>query len=114
MLRLVFGSAFLPAVPAFIWLMPGSFFLGVETVLVQFLNSLGFPKAIIGAWLVVVTLNIAANLWAIPAYGIVGASVVSTICYFAIFVFIAGIVWNTVRSESLLRIDQGQLGQVIG
>jgi hypothetical protein len=49
--QLVFGKSFLPAVTPFIWLMPGSFLLGVEIVIVQYLNSLGFPKIIAYCWL---------------------------------------------------------------
>ncbi len=79
--RIFFGPAFMPSVPAFVWLLPGIFFLGIETVLVQFLNSMGFPKIVIGGWVICCVANIALNLWAIPAYGIVGASVVSSICY---------------------------------
>jgi O-antigen/teichoic acid export membrane protein len=103
LLRLVFGEAYVPSAPAFIWLMPGSFFLGIETVLVQFLNSLGFPKALVVAWLAVVVANIGINLWAIPRYGIVGSSIVSSVCYFAIFLLIVGIVWSTRASQKNIQ-----------
>jgi O-antigen/teichoic acid export membrane protein len=90
--RIFFGPAFMPAVPAFIWLLPGIFFLGIETVLVQFLNSKGFPKIVVGGWLLCCVANIALNLWAIPAYGIVGASVVSSICYTLICIVVTLII----------------------
>ena len=106
MLRLVFGEAFIPAASPFVWLMPGSFFLGIEMVLVQFLNSLGFPKSILGAWLVVVALKIGINFWAIPAFGIVGAAIASTICYFVIFVLIMAIVWSHRQRESHVDLEQ--------
>ena len=92
---LVFGQAFLPAVPAFVWLMPGSFFLGVEIVMVQYLNSLGFPRAIVYSWFFVTVLNIGVNLWAIPAYGIKGAAIVSTLSYLLIFVLVVGLLWKS-------------------
>jgi len=90
--HLFFGAAFLPAVPAFIWLMPGIFFLSIETVIVQFLNSIGFPKTVVIAWALCCGANIGLNLWAIPAYGIMGASVVSSICYTLISVLV-GVIW---------------------
>lgn len=90
--RIFFGPAFMPAVPAFVWLLPGIFFLGIETVLVQFLNSMGFPKIVIGGWVICCVANIVLNLWAIPAYGIVGASVVSSICYTLICVVVTLII----------------------
>ena len=98
-IQLVFGKSFLPAVAPFIWLMPGSFLLGIEIVIVQYLNSLGFPKIIAYSWLVVTVLNIGINLWAIPAYGIVGAAMVSTVTYSLIFVFVLAVIYTRVGSE---------------
>jgi O-antigen/teichoic acid export membrane protein len=79
--RIFFGPAFMPSVAAFVWLLPGIFFLGIESVLVQFLNSMGYPRIVVGGWLICCVANVGLNLWAIPAYGIVGASVVSSACY---------------------------------
>src|SRR5258708_19458468 len=44
---LLFGRAYLPAAQAFVWLMPGKFFLGIECVAVQFLNSMGYPPSLV-------------------------------------------------------------------
>ncbi len=101
MIQLVFGKSFLPAVLPFIWLMPGTFLLGVETVIVQYLNSLGFPKIIAYSWLLVTALNIGINFWAIPAYGILGAAVVSTITYSLIFVLVLVVIYIRNRSERI-------------
>lgn len=90
--RLLFGPAYLPAASALVWLMPGIFFLGVETVIVQFLNSLGYPKIVVLSWAACCVTNVVLNLWAIPAYGIVGASMVSSVCYTLIFFFVLAIV----------------------
>jgi O-antigen/teichoic acid export membrane protein len=92
---LVFGRAFLPAVPAFVWLMPGSFFLGIEIVMVQYLNSLGFPRVIVYSWIAVTVANIGLNFWAIPTYGITGAAIVSTLSYLLIFVLVVGLLWKS-------------------
>jgi O-antigen/teichoic acid export membrane protein len=61
-------------------------------VIVQFLNSIGFPKTVVIAWALCCGANIGLNLWAIPAYGIMGASVVSSICYTLISVLV-GVIW---------------------
>lgn len=98
---LVFGKSFLPAVGSFIWLMPGSFFLGIEIVIVQYLNSLGFPPTIVYSWMLVTVLNIAVNLWTIPAFGITGAAVVSTVSYFLIFTIILTLIWKQSRPAIL-------------
>ena len=98
--QLVFGTKFLPAVIPFIWLMPGSFLLGVEIVIVQYLNSLGFPKIIAYCWLLVTALNIAINFWAIPVYGITGAAIVSTVSYSLIFVLVLAVVYRVSNRAS--------------
>jgi O-antigen/teichoic acid export membrane protein len=100
MVQLMFGKSFIPAVTPFIWLMPGSFLLGIETVIVQYLNSFGFPKVIAYSWLLVTALNIGINLWAIPAYGINGAAIVSTVTYSLIFVLVVTMIYNTHRAEA--------------
>src|SRR5205807_6530218 len=94
LISLAFGPKFLPAVSPFIWLMPGTYFLGVETVMVQLLNSEGFPPIIIAAWIADMIINVALNFWAIPRYGITGASVVSSVCYFLMFVIVSAVVWK--------------------
>jgi O-antigen/teichoic acid export membrane protein len=103
LVHLAFGEAFLPAVPAFVWLMPGTFFLGIEIVLVQYLNSLGFPRVIVLAWLLVALLNIGTNLWAIPAYGITGAAIVSTVSYFLIFIVVLLLIERSARVHIVLN-----------
>jgi len=96
--RLFLGSAFLPAVLPFVLLLPGMLFLGIHTVIVQFLNSLGYPKIIVFIWGACTFLNIALNLWAIPHYGIAGASVVSSFSYFLAFLLVVWVVRKTGKS----------------
>ena len=93
-ISIAFGRTFLPAVVPFAWLMPGTFFLGLETVMVQLLNSEGFPTVIIVAWIADTLVNVALNLWAIPHYGISGASIVSSLCYFLMFIMVFAVVWQ--------------------
>ncbi|MGA9977915.1 MAG: flippase [Candidatus Sulfotelmatobacter sp.] len=93
--HLLFGAAFLPAAMAFVFLMPGMLFLGVNSVAVQFLNSIGYPKSVVIIWGSCSVFNICVNLWAIPQYGIVGASIVSSISYFLAFFFILEVIRRT-------------------
>jgi len=93
-ISIAFGRSFLPAVSPFVWLMPGTYFLGIETVMVQLLNSEGFPPIIVVAWIADTIINIAVNFWAIPRYGITGASVASSACYFLIFLIVSAVVWK--------------------
>jgi O-antigen/teichoic acid export membrane protein len=93
-ISVAFGRNFLPAVPPFAWLMPGTYFLGIETVMVQLLNSEGFPPIIVVAWIVDTVINVALNFWAIPRFGIAGASMVSSVCYFLMFLVVSAVVWK--------------------
>jgi O-antigen/teichoic acid export membrane protein len=93
-IHIVFGDAFQPSAWALILLMPGVFFLGVQSIMVQYLNSLGYPRSVIWAWFATFALNIGLNIWAIPRYGIAGASVVSSVCYFLMFVLVWLILQN--------------------
>jgi O-antigen/teichoic acid export membrane protein len=93
----VFGADFAPAVPAILWLLPGVFFLGIETVAAQHLNSIGFPRLQIVSWFFVLILNLGLNLKVIPAYGIVGASAVSSLTYLLACALILFLVWKDGR-----------------
>jgi O-antigen/teichoic acid export membrane protein len=107
-ISLAFGRTFLPAASPFAWLMPGTYFLGIEAVMVQLLNSEGFPPIIVVAWIADTILNVALNFWAIPRYGIAGASIVSSVCYFLMFVLVTAVVWkrNYARGPATVCVPQ--------
>lgn len=96
-IRLLFGNVYAPAGPAFVWLLPGIYFMGVQSIAVQFLNSLGFPKTIVAAWGLALFINITLNIFAIPRYGIIGASIVSSLSYFMVFLFITLIIQKVIH-----------------
>jgi len=101
--RLLFGSAFLPASLSFVLLMPGMLFLGIHMVAVQLLNSIGYPKSVVIIWGLCSLFNVMVNLWAIPHYGIAGASVVSSISYFLAFAFVMWVIYRTSRGDAILE-----------
>ena len=77
----LYGPAFMPSVDAFIWLMPGIVFLSVNTMLVNLFAAEGMLRVAIVGSLLGLLANIALNIALIPDYGIVGASVASTVAY---------------------------------
>jgi O-antigen/teichoic acid export membrane protein len=95
LVTLVFGKPFLPSASAFVWLAPGILTLGAEIVIVQFLNSVGLPVSVVAVWIVSTMANILGNLWAIPRFGIVGASAVSSISYSLTFALIVMLIVRT-------------------
>lgn len=77
----LYGKAFLPAVPAFIWLMPAILLLSVNSVLMNYFASIGMPSIVIYSPGVAALLNIILNIYLIPARGCVGAAWSSVAAY---------------------------------
>jgi O-antigen/teichoic acid export membrane protein len=98
--RLLFGTAFAPSVPAYMWLVPGLLFLSVHTVSVQFLNSIGYPMSIVWIWMGCAVLKLMLNAWAIPVYGVSGAAMTSSLCYMLATVLVLMVIRSEVRGGS--------------
>ena len=81
LISFLYGSAFLPAAPAFQWLLPGIVALSVSTILMNYGGAIGMPRVTWVAPSLGFVANVTFNLWLIPAAGIVGASLSSTIAY---------------------------------
>lgn len=77
----MFGDSFLPSQPAFIWLLPGIYFLSINTVCMNYFASIGMPSVAVYSPLVAMVINLCANYYLIPLYGIVGASFSSVAAY---------------------------------
>ena len=80
-IRLTFGAAFLPAVPAFWCLLPGVLMISVNTILMNYFAASGMPAVTVYSPAIAALLNVIVNLRVIPHYGIVGAAATSTLCY---------------------------------
>ena len=91
MIRLLFGNDFLPAAPAFVLLAIAMIFYGVNNIVSNYLAALALPWFSVVIWMVICALNIGLNLLWIPAYGIVGASLSSLVCY--VLVLVAQVVY---------------------
>lgn len=80
-IKVLYGKAFVPAIPSFIWLMPGILFLSIGTVSQKYLGAIGYAGAMVTGPLAAFCFNIFCNLFLIKKYGIVGASVSSSLAY---------------------------------
>jgi O-antigen/teichoic acid export membrane protein len=85
LVALLYGRSFLPAVPALIWLMPGIVMLSINTIYMNYFASIGMPLITIYSPASAAILNIVLNIKLIPKYGIVGASIASTVAYGMMF-----------------------------
>jgi len=74
LLPLVFGRAFHPSVAVLLWSLPGVFFLGLVSVLSQYLAAVGFPWPLVGFWAGAAGLVLAASTLLVPLFGAVGAA----------------------------------------
>lgn len=97
--RFIFGARFEGAVSAFRALLPGLWFLSVETILVQYLNGVGMPASILLAWASAVMLNLGLNAMWIPRWGATGAALASTVAYGMVTFGVALLVFRHRRWE---------------
>jgi enterobacterial common antigen flippase len=81
LVRILFGTEFLPAVVPFQILLPGIVALGINTVFMQYFAGRGMPLFAVVAPAAAAVLNVALNLVLLPRLGIAGAAVASVIAY---------------------------------
>lgn len=81
LIELLFGERYAGAGVALVWLLPGIVLGSLSRVLANDLAARGRPELNMYASVGVVAVNIGANLVLIPHFGIVGASIATTIAY---------------------------------
>ena len=96
---LVFGSAFAGSTQAFLWFLPGVFFLGLISILSQYLAAVGFPWSLVGAWAGAAALVVAASLVLIPRLGPAGATAALSATYACLFVAVLTLALRARRVE---------------
>ncbi len=77
----LFGDGYASAVAPLRWLLPGVVLLGLQSVASNYVASRGRPRAVLLAWLAAAVFSVLADLVVIPAHGIEGAAVVSSLSY---------------------------------
>jgi len=91
LVSLIFGEAFLPAVPALWLLLPGIVGFALTSLLTSYVVGRGSPKVNNYAMGIAFVANLVANLWMIPRFGIQGAALASTLSYSLATIYI---VWS--------------------
>jgi O-antigen/teichoic acid export membrane protein len=82
--QFLFGTAFMPAVPAFIWLMPGVFMLSMTSIFSSYIASQYIPLILVILYFLIALINMVLNWFLLPILGIIGAAISSTISYLLI------------------------------
>jgi O-antigen/teichoic acid export membrane protein len=80
---LLYGEAFRPSVPALLWLVPGVVAIGPTFVLTAYIAGIGKPHINLLISFITLLVTLTFDLALIPAGGIVGASIASSISYLA-------------------------------
>jgi O-antigen/teichoic acid export membrane protein len=88
-LPVVYGARFSGAVSQFLILLPGVYFLAIESVLVQHFTGTGLPAIIPVFWVITVAVNLGLNLAFVPRGGATAAAVNSSLSYALIFLLVA-------------------------
>jgi len=103
LIKILFGSVFLPSVMPLMILLPGIIALGGCKILTADLAGRGKPQFGTYASFVSLAVNIPLNLWLIPKWGISGAAFASSVAYItatlmvmAAFVKISNTSWVTI------------------
>jgi O-antigen/teichoic acid export membrane protein len=79
LIRTLYGQAFEPATPAFVWLLPGIVLLSLSSLLMNYLASVGMPPIVMYSSGTAAIANVGLNLKLIPSFGIQGASLSMTL-----------------------------------
>lgn len=85
----IYGAAFADATVQSWLLLPGVFFVSIESVLVQHFSAMGLPRQIPLFWVATLAANLALNFTLVPAWGARGAALASAVSYTMIFVLVA-------------------------
>lgn len=81
----IYGPQFRGSIQPFLFLLPGAFALSIETIFMNDFAGRGLPPVVYISPAIALGVNLVLNLTLIPQFGIVGASVASTIAYSLLF-----------------------------
>jgi O-antigen/teichoic acid export membrane protein len=84
MIAIVFGPEYRPARPALLWLLPGLVAIAVGRVMANDVAARGRPGLNLVGSLLGLAVNVTINLLLIPAWGITGAALSSSMSYIII------------------------------
>jgi O-antigen/teichoic acid export membrane protein len=81
LMPLIFGAPYAASVAPLLVMLPATVMLLLRTIPSNYFNATGNPGFIVRVQAVSLAVNVAANLWAIPRYGVIGAAWASVLSY---------------------------------
>lgn len=80
-IRLVYGPLFLPAVPIFLWLLPGMVLASIDRICCNYLSAMGMPWVCFFFPLLSLMAKVGLNFHLVPSFGVIGVAISSSLCY---------------------------------
>ena len=112
----LFGSDYRGSVLPLWILVPGAFFVAVQSILGNDLAGRDYPRAILWIWSALLITNVGLNVLWIPRYGIAGAAASSTVAYTFSLVMM-GRYWlkrfPEIRAADLIRLRPDELRDLV-
>ncbi len=82
----MFGAEFIPCHRTLLYLLPGFFFLSIQTILAQYIISIKFPWSLVTIWGVALGFKFLFSLVLVPDMGIKGIGISWAIIYFFVLI----------------------------
>jgi O-antigen/teichoic acid export membrane protein len=110
----LFGSEFSEATGLLLWLLPGTFALGMVSVFSYHFAGHDYPAPLVFYWALGLALNLALNVALLPRYGTVIAPLASSVCYALVLVLHARLFVRAPGGWALLRPQLGEAVTTVG
>jgi O-antigen/teichoic acid export membrane protein len=93
-IRFAFGLRFAPAAPVLRAMLPGVLFLGIMSVVSQYLAASGFPISVVLAWIGAVAVSGLLGRTLVASYGAFGAAATLSATYALLLIVLSGLCWR--------------------
>jgi O-antigen/teichoic acid export membrane protein len=110
----IFGAKFHASVRMFYWLLPGTFSLGMLTILSSHFAGRGYPARATVIWGAGLALNIIANAILLPLFGTYMASITSSVTYIAVLIPMMRLFADTSHDKPRLWPSTDELRYLLG
>lgn len=107
-IRVIYGQSFTGAYKILLYGLPGSFCLGLITVISQYSMATGRSFALIWIWLVGLVCEWGLSVWLIPGYGMVGAMGAFSAAYLLVFSLVVCLTYSFKNKNQHIAVNSGK------
>ena len=108
LISVFFGKNFLPVYPVLLWLLPHFIICSINSVYQNYFASIGMPPIALYSPLSAAGLSVLLNIFLIPRFGIIGASISSGLCNCLMLVLSLAFVQSGKRKITLGKHEPAQ------